>query len=638
MHPADVEKLFQYLQGLKTYYGWSQSQWSEIETGFHLLRQRSRDTKLYLGIVGEFTTGKSTFINALLGLDVLKEDVLAGTTCAPTMICYGEKFDVEIHQKTTNFIVRYSESKGFFKRILFSIKEKLGIAERLQKQLTEAKAFIHQYTADETFAKNVSKAILYLPCKNPIFDNDIVIVDTPGINADNSRHQEVTEAIVRDLCDLAIVLTPAPAPCSQTLLNFIQNHLQTFHQHCICLASQIDRVRPRERQRQMKYISERFRSENINFSQIYPVAAYFAIHRDENTSDEARNFRDDFSQTMAQVCELLKRNKNVVLIEKANSILRYIINTLLQPMLQKTTKEVQDRYDELQRNQLTDFSAFLESRKNNLLLSFEKQRIEKYETNDIADTARERFANELHSAVTSTTSKSDLKKTVSRENIEATMTAIQNDYIQREISAIQVRISSQANDLLQQFKDDFNHEFRNLAKHVETANNDNQISVSQVAISESQSLDTVATAIENSGWMTFGTAAAGGIIGTFICPGLGTLIGAGIGSLLSSIFGKSLAEYQKDAHNLIDDVAKKWGESLKAQLYNDTVQPYFSQTATHIGESIEYFSKFRAQIEEIIKKEKEQQQALRLVIEQTRKDLRYFQDLLEQMNNNPKEI
>ena len=44
-----------------------------IKNKIDCIRKKQRDEKLYLAVVGEFNSGKSTFINALLGTRILKD-------------------------------------------------------------------------------------------------------------------------------------------------------------------------------------------------------------------------------------------------------------------------------------------------------------------------------------------------------------------------------------------------------------------------------------------------------------------------------------------------------------------------------------------------------------------------------------
>ncbi len=634
----DIRDIYQYWQKLKTCCNWINTECEPVEKAFKLLLKRCQDDCLYLGVVGEFSSGKSTFINALLGLDILKEDILPGTTCAPTMLCYGEEFDVEIHYNLGDKIIKFSDQKSCVNKNFAVILNKLGIQKSLQNQLLNAKTFIHRYTADESFAKDVSKVVLRLPCKNPIFDNGIVIVDTPGINVDNPRHQEATEAIVRDLCDLAIVLTPASNPGSQTLLSFIQEHLQSFLQHCICLISQIDRVRPKERQRQIKYIIEHFKCENINFSQIYPIAAYFAIHRDEDTSEEAKNFQEEFLQTMTKVCESLKRNKNIVLTEKVNFTLKYIINALLQPMLQKKTKEIQDRYEELQRNQLTDFSAFLSQWKCIAENNFSKgDVIKQYEIYDIATVAKRKLIEIMYQEIDNAETKDKLLKIISEENIKKHVLSIYNNYIRKEQSIQKECIRKFGDDFLEQFNISFNNEFRNLARHadikIEAAaikrTNKNVLMVSVMGG------DKITTSINNNELVGEGLIIAGSVIGTFLCPFpvLGTVVGGAIGKVLSVIFGKSFETYREEAKDIIDKSAEKWCKELKKGLWTDIQNHYIAEQA-NINNAIDSFTQFQPEIKKIIEQENREQEKLHYSIKNTQNGLNYFQQWLDYLNNN----
>ena len=44
------------------------------------IKERTKDPNIYLGIVGEFSSGKSTLINALIGADLCVTKAIEGTT------------------------------------------------------------------------------------------------------------------------------------------------------------------------------------------------------------------------------------------------------------------------------------------------------------------------------------------------------------------------------------------------------------------------------------------------------------------------------------------------------------------------------------------------------------------------------
>lgn len=627
-----LKEWYQYLEGLRNYYGWSAEEWDDVDRNFQSLVQRSNDKNLYMGIVGEFSAGKSTFINALLGTELLKEDILPGTTCATTLIRQGKYFEVEISRTDSPDVVYYTKTESLFERAAAFVLQKLSIKVRLRKQLEKAKEFIHKYTADEDIAQNVASVTIYLPYKAPIFANDVVIVDTPGINADNPRHQEVTENTMRDLCDLAIVLTPAPAPCSQTLISFIRDHAESFHDYCMCLASQIDKVRPKERERQLKYISDRFRSEGLSFSKIYAISAYYTIHKDRRIkaekAEEAKQFRDDFANVVSVICEELKRNRNTILSTKLQQILEHIVNVILVPMFQRTSDEYQSRYEALRQNQLSDFDSFIQRWTEDTVNKFSHGFVKKHEIEDTISEAKEQFVSQLNASIAAATTKSELKAIVTQEHIESVIASVQKNCINAWIESVQKRFVTLAEGLLENFRTNFNNEFRNLAGKLDVEACPEKIDIPALNVVAGESVDSISKSITGDQWTKVGATTAGVVIGTMIMPGIGTLIGAGIGSMIGAFFGKSLQDYKKEAREAVSDIGNQWTNGLADQISSEILQPYFQGLGNNLAASIEKFAVFKSEVESIIKEEKAQQENLKSVIEQAQSDITRFRWLL----------
>lgn len=129
-------------------------------------------------VVGEFSTGKSTFINAILGIDLLShatEEITATITniynvpqkdkryrtCDVTFI-NGEK----IHLQDDSELIEYTTTQSVKRRVAFEIK---------------SVDYYTNYMSDDT---------------------EVVIVDTPGLNGMADRHRELTLEEVKsaDFC------------------------------------------------------------------------------------------------------------------------------------------------------------------------------------------------------------------------------------------------------------------------------------------------------------------------------------------------------------------------------------------------------------------------------------------------------
>ena len=137
----NLTMLSQHLEDMNTMYRWSEDEWDMIKEGIIQLESRVKDKNLYMGIVGEFSAGKSTFINALLGIDLLKEDILPGTTCAPTFIWFGDHLEVKIHSNKSEGVITYSGTFSFSKRIMRFLRRKIGLHENIKKEISAGNSY-----------------------------------------------------------------------------------------------------------------------------------------------------------------------------------------------------------------------------------------------------------------------------------------------------------------------------------------------------------------------------------------------------------------------------------------------------------------------------------------------------------------
>ncbi|NJM23654.1 MAG: Dynamin family protein, partial [Richelia sp. SM1_7_0] len=102
---------------------------SEIDSQINQIQKRRSDSNLYLAVIGEFSSGKSTFINALLRDDLLKTSVLP-TTAAATKLCYGSCLEVKVQLGgtrsgtiKTHLNSQKSLSRGYLELMVLIIEE-----------------------------------------------------------------------------------------------------------------------------------------------------------------------------------------------------------------------------------------------------------------------------------------------------------------------------------------------------------------------------------------------------------------------------------------------------------------------------------------------------------------------------------
>ena len=63
-------------------YQWEPGTRERFQRLLDRIREKQRDKQLNLSVIGEFSTGKSTLINALLRMELLASSALQGTTAA----------------------------------------------------------------------------------------------------------------------------------------------------------------------------------------------------------------------------------------------------------------------------------------------------------------------------------------------------------------------------------------------------------------------------------------------------------------------------------------------------------------------------------------------------------------------------
>jgi len=240
---------------------------SELSRQLSRIVERRKDRNVYIGIIGEFSSGKSTLINSLIDADFFVTNSLQGTTTTPTFIKYGTQINLEIRYKNGR-TRKYSSSKSkLIEDFLPSHQSKITVWERFIHLI---KGILHLNSYDKTFVELfeevttsdeassiIDSVIVYYPAQ--ILKNGIVIVDTPGTDSLNPQHTAITKNTIANVCDMAIVIIPAEKPASQTLIDFIDdNFSEEIKRRCYYFVTKIELIRRHiERQNHIKGISKR---------------------------------------------------------------------------------------------------------------------------------------------------------------------------------------------------------------------------------------------------------------------------------------------------------------------------------------------------------------------------------------------
>lgn len=167
--------------------------------------------QFHMVVVGEFSRGKSTFVNALLGQKVLPVSKNP-TTAIISKIVYGDEPEFVLHYKDDKppKAVSQEEFSG-----LKAPKE--GLFHDIRDKLAKARWFEEQETLDEIEYAAVKYPLAF--CKN-----QVELVDTPGTNDLNTGRIEITYRYL-DQADALILLLAADQALSESEADFLRERI-----------------------------------------------------------------------------------------------------------------------------------------------------------------------------------------------------------------------------------------------------------------------------------------------------------------------------------------------------------------------------------------------------------------------------
>jgi predicted GTPase len=204
---------------------------------------------LHLAVVGEFSSGKSTFVNALLGQRLLPDGPLP-TTGVATYIQTGVRPSVVV--ELTN-----------------GARLNLGVADLAALCKTGAGEI------PTLWMEQVRRIDVY--CDSDVL-NDLVLIDTPGLNAPNSEDHAVTLAIL-EAADAILWVSACDQMLSRTQQDMLRSVTARYAEKSVCIISKVDMLRHPEREvpALIKHAEQQL---GKYFLEIIPVSAQAALAGD----------------------------------------------------------------------------------------------------------------------------------------------------------------------------------------------------------------------------------------------------------------------------------------------------------------------------------------------------------------------
>lgn len=225
-----------------------------IEGSLAELEARLADERLYLGVVGEISCGKSAFVNAFAQRPWLAADPLPGLTGAPAILAKAS-FETAALQCQSgcirhcgNAILSTPLSAGPFSLLRCVVGARESPGEQAMRQFLAGAG-----TRDD----GVEQVAWLAPF--PGLWQDLVLVDTPGIDSMNPRHRRLARRAA-GACDALLILTHLDAPLSMRLLAEVRQIAGPKAANCIFVGTHADHFDERARKRLRAYLESRLAS------------------------------------------------------------------------------------------------------------------------------------------------------------------------------------------------------------------------------------------------------------------------------------------------------------------------------------------------------------------------------------------
>jgi hypothetical protein len=237
---------------------------SPLRTRLLALRDRLQHERLQIAVLGQFKRGKSTFVNALLGVPVLPSAVVPLTAIA-TFIAWREDPLIRV-QFANGRPPEHFTASG---------------ADDIRKILS-------RFVTEEENPKNhlgIERVDLFYPA--PILANGTVLVDTPGIGSTLAHN---TEAALRVLpeCDASLFVVSADPPITEAELAYL-HRLKSKTRRIFFLINKVDYLTPDEQHAVANFLRKVLSDESLIDSgePIFGVSARLGLSAKQNRDPDA---------------------------------------------------------------------------------------------------------------------------------------------------------------------------------------------------------------------------------------------------------------------------------------------------------------------------------------------------------------
>ena len=540
----------------------------ELHQQIRRIQNRYADPNLYLAVIGEFSSGKSTFINALLRDDLLPTSALI-TTATATKIRYGDKLSVK---------ARFRKSgEGGQLRPTISVGSDERVAAEWPPSVhgMNSREFLHAAISDDRVAGSIADVTIAHPAS--FLADHVVIIDTPGTNTPHRDHDQITRRVLRDEADAAIVIIPATTPLSQSLTRFLDGQLRPFLDRCLFVITKMSLIDASQHDILLKSLQARLaRSLQIDPPKMYPCSPQVVtgdLHTE--TPEQAQIWSKQFAELEAVVGQRVRYERFLDISERVLRLLDEMFERL-DAHLQARWEQYEARRTVLEQETIQDLPSFAaEQRKACDRMLSKSISTAASKLPQIAKKHREKTTSEMRKAIFDAQSVENLNSFIEKK-AEALLEKHQRLF-RKDIQLESERLLAEASDVGHYFDTRFAEMYRRLqalggrVKGNLTYGGKEETGTS-VLLSSMQSTQDV-LADKEGNYFVKGAVAGAAI--AVVVPVIGPIVGGLIGGVVGMLFAPSL-----------DDRKQEYWDGLAPAL-----DEYFAQLEKQAQSTMRHFGK-----------------------------------------------
>ena len=200
-----------------------------------------------VAVTGQFSSGKSTFLNALIAKDILPTGITP-VTSKVNFIKYGDEYKLEIH---------FNDGRVEFHPV----------------------QNLHKFTDQRNSTEDIKYLTIYIP-----YDilKDITFVDTPGLNSQSIKDTKTTKDVLKDV-DGIIWLTLIDNAGKLSEEKALKQFLKNSNIKSLCVLNQKDRFDKQDIDKTVTYIKDRF---GDFFDEVIAISAKMALKARKNDKQQ----------------------------------------------------------------------------------------------------------------------------------------------------------------------------------------------------------------------------------------------------------------------------------------------------------------------------------------------------------------